>query len=120
MQTATSQHNEPEDHLPGRDGSEHHVPEHFVMVEQQLFDVHAILDVRRAELELVAIQLMDAQHIFEEANARVALAETPLAQREHGEARRRLHELQIRHERATQEVNELVSTKDMLLAKLVG
>jgi hypothetical protein len=95
-------------------------PEHNVMVEQQLFDVHAHVNVKRAELELVVAQLASARHDLEQTGSRVALAETPLAQREHSVARRRLHDLEKRHLETAQELDRLLSTQDALLAKLVG
>jgi len=55
-----------------------------------------------------------------QAGARVALAETPLAQREFSKARRRLTDLEKRHAEAIHEVASLESTQDALLAKLVG
>ncbi|HVB00673.1 MAG TPA: hypothetical protein VNE42_05370 [Acidimicrobiales bacterium] len=94
--------------------------EHQFKVEQQLFDVHAHLDVKRAELEFVTGRMADARLSAEEAGARVALAETPLAQREYSKARRRLADLAQRHAEATHEVVSLESTQDALLAKLVG
>jgi len=99
---------------------EHHFPEHHFKVEQQLFDVHAHLDVKRAELEFVAGRMAAARLSAEEAGARVAQAETPLAQREYSAARRRLTEIERRHAEAAHEVVSLESTQDALLAKLVG
>ena len=93
--------------------------DHF-KVEQQLFDVHAHLDVKRAELEFVAGRMATARMSAQAACARVALAETPLAQREYSKARRRLADLEQRHAEATHEVASLESTQDALLAKLVG
>ena len=90
------------------------------MVEQQLFDVHARLNVKRAELELVVARLALARHQVEETGSRVALAETPLAQREHSLARKRLHTREKRHHETTEELDGLLSTQDALLAKLVG
>jgi uncharacterized protein (DUF3084 family) len=89
------------------------------MVEQQLFDVHADLDVTRAELELIGVHVEQAQHALAEAKVRVALAETPLAQREHAAARRRLHDLEAQYAATQQELDRLLVMQDALLAKLV-
>lgn len=101
--------------------SEHHSKaEHQLKVEQQLFDVHTILDVKRAELELVVAQLVTAEQHASETGERVAQAETPLAARDYSAARHRLRQLQRRRDEALAEVENLVSTQDELLAKLVG
>jgi hypothetical protein len=90
------------------------------MVEQQLFDVHASLDVKRLELEHVSVRLFSARCLAEAAEARVALAETPLAQSNYSAARRRYRELEHLHELAADEVSQLLVAQDALLAKLVG
>lgn len=94
-------------------------PGHHVMVEQQLFDVHTHLDIKRVELELVAAQLMHARHSLVDAEVRLALAETPLAQSEYSTARRRLHDLEVRHAQTQLEVDGLVTDQDALIARLV-
>ncbi len=94
--------------------------EHHLKVEQQLFDVHANLDVKRAELELVAARVAVARLCATHARARVALAETPLAQRDFSQARRRLADLEQRHAETAHEVASLESAQDALIAKLVG
>ncbi len=94
--------------------------EHRFKVEQQLFDVHAHLHLKRAELEFVSGRMALARLSAQEAGERVALAETPLAQREYSRARQRLLEIERSHAEATNEVVILESTQDALFAKLVG
>ncbi len=94
--------------------------EHHFKIEQQLFDVHAHLDIRRAELDFVTARLAVARLRASHAGTRVALAETPLAQREFSKARKCLADLEKRHAEATHEVASLEITQDALLAKLVG
>lgn len=89
-------------------------------VEQQLFEVHADLDLRRAELEFVAARLAAALLGAQAAGARVALAETPLAQRDYSRARKRLVDLERRHSEASREVVALEVVQDALLTKLLG
>lgn len=90
------------------------------MVEQQLFDVHAHLTIKRAELEFVASQIFAARMQAQKASARVAQAETPIAQRQFATARRRLTDLEQLHEETAREVGRLVRDQDALLSKLLG
>ena len=89
-------------------------------VEQQLFDLHADLDAKREQFELLAAQVRLARHVFEEASARVESSETALAERQLSAARRRLHELEARFNAASREIERLVMDQDALMEKLVG
>lgn len=94
--------------------------EHQTKVEQQLFDVHAHLDIKRAELEFVQRRVSIARVDVEAAGSRVALAETAQAQLEFNAARDRFRVLNRRLEEASLEVDQLVDSQDTLLAKLVS
>lgn len=91
-----------------------------LLTEQRLFDVHARLERARGELAVVEEQVLVADEAAEEAKARATASETPRANSEWCEARRRREQLLERAEAARAAVDELEAARDELLGKLVG
>jgi hypothetical protein len=88
-------------------------------VERRLAEVHASLELARAELAVSEEQLAAFMETAEEARIKALVAETPLAEREWQEASRHAAAMERGHQLARQRVRELEKAQDELFDKLL-
>jgi len=90
------------------------------LVERRLTDVTERVKALRAELGVVDEQLAQLAGEAEEARLRALVSETPLAEREHHEARKHADAM-LRHRGAVAaEIGQLELAQDELLDRLVA
>jgi chromosome segregation ATPase len=88
-------------------------------IERKLDDVHARLKRARAELAVVDEQLAALADAADDAQLRALVSETPLAEREHREARRHADALARSRAAVVNTIAELERVQDDLLGRLV-
>ncbi|HZN13546.1 MAG TPA: hypothetical protein VFB78_04705 [Acidimicrobiales bacterium] len=88
-------------------------------IERRLDDVSARLRRARAELSVVDEQLAVLADHADEAAIRALVSETPLAEREHRDARRHADALSRSRAAVLNSISELERAQDDLLGRLV-
>jgi hypothetical protein len=88
-------------------------------IERRLDDVTARLKRARAELAVVNEQLAVLADAADDAQLRALVSETPLAEREHREARRHADALARSRTALLNTIGELERVQDDLLGRLV-
>ena len=88
--------------------------------EQRLFEVQVEIERARNEVELIEFHLSDLEGHAHTAVERLGVAETPVADVAWATARGRLAQMRSAAEIARKQLEDLESTRDDLLSKLVG
>jgi hypothetical protein len=88
-------------------------------IERRLDDVSARLRRARAELAVVEEQLSVLADHADDAEIRALVSETPLAEREHREARRHADALRRSRAAVVASIAELERAQDDLLGRLI-
>lgn len=89
------------------------------LVEKRLSQAAERLKLLRQDLGVAEEQISHLADVADDARMRALVSETPLADREHHEARRHLDAM-VRHRRETLEaIAELERTQDELLDRLI-
>jgi hypothetical protein len=91
-----------------------------VLIERRLFDVAQRLKRAREELAVIDEQLAVLSDAADEARIRSLVSETPLSNREYGEARRHADAMARSRRAVESEVVELQTAQDELLDRLVS
>ena len=91
-----------------------------VLIERKLFDVAQRLKRAREELAVIDEQLTVMADAADDARIRSLVSETPLAQREYGEAQRHADAMERSRRTVAAEVAELEVAQDELLDRLIG
>ncbi len=89
------------------------------LIERRLVDVAQRLRRAREELALIDEQLEVFNEAAEEARVRSLVSETPLAQREYGEAQRHAAAMARSRALVVGSIAELTASQDQLLDRLV-
>lgn len=90
------------------------------LVERRLSDVHARARALRDELSVVDEQLAALADTADDARLRALVSETPLAEREHQEARRHADAMARHRTAVVTELAELERAGDELLDRLTA
>lgn len=90
------------------------------LIERRLFDVSSRLTRARQELLVADEELRALAEAADEARVRSLVSETPLANREHGEARRHAEAIARSRAAVAATVSDLERTMDRLLDQLTS
>jgi hypothetical protein len=90
-----------------------------IRIERRLEDVTARLKRARAELAVVDEQLAALVEAVDDAQIRAVVSETPLAEREHRDARRHADALARSRDSVIRMIGQLEHDQDELLGRLV-
>ena len=88
-------------------------------VERALTQLGERLARCREDLRIVEEQILFQRDVVDEAETRMVVSETPLAEREHREARDDLGRLERQRSRVAAEIAELRREQDRLLDRLL-
>jgi uncharacterized protein (DUF3084 family) len=84
-------------------------------IERQLADVGKRLRVLRADLAVAEQALMQVDYEADDARLRALVSETPLAQKEHEQARRQVEVNRRNRDELSEELTRLEARQDELL-----
>jgi hypothetical protein len=90
------------------------------LLEQRLADVSERLVHLRGELSVADEQLAHLSDEADETRLRALVSETPLADKEHREARRHADAMDRHRDRLVAEISELETKQDELLDRLIA
>lgn len=88
-------------------------------VEKRLAQVRQEMARLRAELRVLDEQVTYAREFADDADTRAVVSQTPLADRERGDAQDGLRRVRRQHDEAVARVAELVAEQDALLERLL-
>jgi len=89
-------------------------------IQRSLAELQERLNKARQELRIAEEQLLFQMDVMEEAKTRALVSETPLADREHAEARRDYERMLRMRAEAQAEVDDLQKEQDKLLDRMLG
>jgi hypothetical protein len=92
---------------------------HRAIIERRLSDAHERLVRARTELDLLDEQLIVVNEIADDTRVRALVAETPVASKEHDEARRHATAMLRNRQALVDRIAELERRQDELLDRLV-
>jgi hypothetical protein len=89
-------------------------------IKRTLEQVGERLIKAREDLRIIEEQILFQMDVVQEAQTRAVVSETPLADREHEEARRDYERMQRQRKEAEAEIAELQAEQDRLLDRMLG
>ncbi|HXW38607.1 MAG TPA: hypothetical protein VEJ44_02850, partial [Acidimicrobiales bacterium] len=108
--------------VDGRDGEAVRriaVPMHRAMIQRRLSDAHEQLVRARGQLAVLDEQLVAVREIADDSRLRALVAETPLASKDHDEARRQAVVMERSRQALVDRIAELERRQNELLDRLV-
>jgi hypothetical protein len=89
-------------------------------IQKNLEQIGERLNRAREDLRIIEEQILFQMDVVEEAKTRAVVSETPLADREHEDARRDYELMLKQRKEALAEIAELQGEQDRLLDKMLG